>query len=913
MSESATHTDATARRWRAHPRWHAIVRFFAKNKTTSLFWVIGVLFLAWLVFGTIGLFQDHGLAFSSGMPELNQVSDIGAVLAYLTKGALRALVELLSYLVSAEPAHLFDGSVLTGLSRICGLSGFLLLAVGGLSRWAAGTTRALFARNLLERHVVIIGLGGAGRALLEDCNRNRPGQVVVAIDPRRPTVESIRSAGLGVLAFVGNGRDADVFELLAVHKAAHIFISTGDDHRNVDIAGSLRKHLNSHPAIHRDQGVIIAPLVNDRTLLDRICDDTRFLEISKNEQATPSVIRPFSSDETAVRRLFLDRPIAEFTALTVAKRSHIFIVGFGSLGETVLRHALQATLQLESPAPRITIVAEDAPEAKRRFNKRYPGLAKNNLKACGLGDIHIEFAKDTLDQAIDRLAQPAEDWAAHFEVAAASAAEAPFAFTPPQDLERFWPKDPITAIFVCIEEESRSLEIALSLQRTIDRTRCVLAPTFVRLTEDVGLSSALAPSKTEVELSQVIEGFGLDREVFTWREVFEGPWKSHARTGGLLGKLHRAYEEFSDEWDPPAAPAHSLPSRSSPATGEFHALAMTYSRANLTLAEHIAVKMRALGYRPTSWRHRNSETPGDGQGSIEPTLDFLGLKDQWIKAAGGDPKTTVQGPGRETLIALSEFEHKRWILERLIDGWKTGLERDNVEKIHPALRPWNQLTPKTQYFDERHILELDQLVVDDWKKDVAIGVVGPRQTDKQFEQRIRTEVKTKLSQLRDQLRPCAITLISCLAPGADLIFVEVALQVFNSHQVRIIVPQPMPAESLMAGMGAEEKKTYEATRARLLEGRPTADAAPPKERFSREDTWIIDLLPPFFSPRLVTPLADDVDCEPQARKTCNLRRRRLRENQYRLGTHYVAQRSDYLFCIQRNGDVPVSVETRRPG
>jgi len=61
------------------------------------------------------------------------------------------------------------------------------------------------------------------------------------------------------------------------------------------------------------------------------------------------------------------------------------------------------------------------------------------------------------------------------------------------------------------------------------------------------------------------------------------------------------------------------------------------------------------------------------------------------KAIGGsDPSPLViSGP---MLERLAKQEHERWLLGRLLTGWRFGSPRNNRRKIHPALLPWTTLS-----------------------------------------------------------------------------------------------------------------------------------------------------------------------------------------------------------------------------
>jgi len=91
-------------------------------------------------------------------------------------------------------------------------------------------------------------------------------------------------------------------------------------------------------------------------------------------------------------------------------------------------------------------------------------------------------------------------------------------------------------------------------------------------------------------------------------------------------------------------------------------------------------------------------------------IDFY---EQILKAAGfeickkdGPDLIKEFSPGEIDLMARRE--HERWIVERLLNGWSFGKERDNVNKKHPALIPWDspKLTDKDKEYNRETVKEI---------------------------------------------------------------------------------------------------------------------------------------------------------------------------------------------------------------
>ena len=46
----------------------------------------------------------------------------------------------------------------------------------------------------------------------------------------------------------------------------------------------------------------------------------------------------------------------------------------------------------------------------------------------------------------------------------------------------------------------------------------------------------------------------------------------------------------------------------------------------------------------------------------------------------------------QMIEALAEAEHRRWMAEKILAGWRYSEVRDNARKLHPSLRPYSQLS-----------------------------------------------------------------------------------------------------------------------------------------------------------------------------------------------------------------------------
>jgi len=74
--------------------------------------------------------------------------------------------------------------------------------------------------------------------------------------------------------------------------------------------------------------------------------------------------------------------------------------------------------------------------------------------------------------------------------------------------------------------------------------------------------------------------------------------------------------------------------------------------------------------------------------SFEEKLNSVG----YAIASGDSPHPAVTSFDDATILKLSKAEHDRWMNEKLANGWTYAPVRDNAQKHHPMLIPFEQLS-----------------------------------------------------------------------------------------------------------------------------------------------------------------------------------------------------------------------------
>lgn len=97
--------------------------------------------------------------------------------------------------------------------------------------------------------------------------------------------------------------------------------------------------------------------------------------------------------------------------------------------------------------------------------------------------------------------------------------------------------------------------------------------------------------------------------------------------------------------------------------------------ANRMVADHFEIKMRAIGCR---------------LGAIDEVQEITLSKDE--------------------IEVLSIMEHSRWWADRALNGWRFGSTRDDAQKIHPNMVPYEDLSEPDKQKDRDSVMEMTKIL-----------------------------------------------------------------------------------------------------------------------------------------------------------------------------------------------------------
>jgi hypothetical protein len=483
----------------------------------------------------------------------------------------------------------------------------------------AGEIERLRLRQL-SGHVVVCGLGRKGHRLAHDFLSRGERVVVIEKDEENDYLLAAREAGAVVM--LNAAADDAILRQARVAQASLLLAVTGDDGANIETALAARR-LVREEAPGRARPLRVLSHVSDL----RLCGLLRGAKVLTGGKE-PVEAMPFNIHEAAARVLLRDHPLdRERLGPEDSRFVHLCVVGFGQMGESIALQAARLVHVANGSRLRVTIVDRKAEERRQRFLGRCPGFTSVAHLDVLEGD--VEYA-----EVLERIEE--------------------------------WGRDPgrLLNIAVCLDDDRRGIACGLTL---VERLRGRQVPVRVRMSQEVGMSA-------------LVHGTG------------EGHWTGRISVFGMLDRLCTGESVLGEELDRLARRTHedylrrklaegeSLGSR--PALKEWSELDEFFRESNRQQADHIRVKLRAIGCR------------------LEP-------------ASPPDPAPGTFAFTDDEVELLARTEHDRWCARHLLEGWRRGDTRDDVARTHPCIVPWTDLEERYRDNDRaavRQIPELLQLV-----------------------------------------------------------------------------------------------------------------------------------------------------------------------------------------------------------
>ncbi len=496
-------------------------------------------------------------------------------------------------------------------------------------RWlqVARISGALFSLIVAGRLL----LKAIGDGILQRSLRGRRGHVVIFGDGPA-TSDFVGLPGFGQVTQIAHGLEfspgrfahlpgegtlADQAANSAASRARRILVNEDTDERTWQTAMALARHVGDAD--------IVAIL--------------RGLAHSTSE----SRLRSISFSAGVARQVLLAHPPYLLANAMQAPAQHLLILGFGPVGQAILREFLVTCPVLNPERMMVTVVAEGVQEQSAAFMALNPGLSMV---------VDVQFIEGDIlagDEAI--IGQLAERRAA----------------------------SEFCAVYLTVGEDEAVVGQPEALRSLAVKRDIFRAPIFFFSDDGAGLANVrhgaglLGPANaSDAERGEIAARAAAENRIAELSIVPFGTWRNALDGAGLLAPdldaharaVHEAYLSG-------VATSGSGASQDVPANRPWARLDGEYRVSNRRAALHIRAKAYAAGFDLNNWLASTAQ--GRMAHELPPAANAFHIEDP------------------DFVARMSRLEHRRWMCERLLNGWVAGEARNNFRKVHNMLRPFEEL------------------------------------------------------------------------------------------------------------------------------------------------------------------------------------------------------------------------------
>jgi hypothetical protein len=199
-------------------------------------------------------------------------------------------------------------------------------------------------------------------------------------------------------------------------------------------------------------------------------------------------------------------------------------------------------------------------------------------------------------------------------------------------------------ITVCLPDESAGLQVAIEMRNRLDRLGHPAAPLFVRLAKYRALG----------KFAGSVEKLGCFANRFSCFGSLEDLLVPEVFAGSGVDMLARAYHESH---------VGNLPEsrRNTAAARPWDELPELFKMSSRRFADHLHIKLAQSGLR------MNEMASAEILELTPPEID-----------------------------SMAKLEHRRWTIERRLQGWVSGATRSDTKRTHPDLVDWERLPVEVQ-------------------------------------------------------------------------------------------------------------------------------------------------------------------------------------------------------------------------
>ncbi len=578
-------------------------------------------------------------------------------------------------------------------------------------------------------HIVICGLGDKGMRLMNTFAEKGFRVVIIEAQKDHPDIAGCRERN--VLVMIGDASDDVVLDEANTAKAKYLFAVSGDDNTNINIA---RQGKNLAQAGHKvDEKIFLRCYVHvaRSSLRDIFARHELFAKTYDYFDASI-----FNIYETSARVIFEKYP-PDFYAGELCLSTDtipIVVIGFGIMGENIVKQAVRVGHYARWTKLGISIVDHNIKERSEKFIALY-GDGKTP-PSFAVPDISINF--------VDR---------------------DPECLLSSADIIGTAGRQPV-AVYIAVDDDSIGISLALRIRKVLGSDA---TPVIVCMRSS--LSELIKGKEAQFIVDQNIHGLNIHDAACGYQVLIE------EITDELAQTIHSAYvnaqilftkDDFTkstplsllqsvvqdvpimqniDEQNPIDSLNQILkkpdlydclrekhrdvltPKIKRQVAKTKYLRSKTFDRLSVTEQAHILLLNASMlddtypKLYPAKKRENTALVAWEGLNEVMKdanrwSADHLSVKLRSIGFDGQDLSIfdkVANDP--EFFEKLSEMEHRRWMAERLMDGWSYGPKRDYRKKIHDLLIPYGQLAVEEKDKDKNMIQNIKNLVTSaGWKE-----------------------------------------------------------------------------------------------------------------------------------------------------------------------------------------------------
>jgi hypothetical protein len=226
----------------------------------------------------------------------------------------------------------------------------------------------------LRNHIVVCGLGEKGYLITEDTRKLGKEVIVIERDTTNPLLEHVRDSG--VITIIGDAADTSVLEQARLAFAESVYIASGDDAANAEIASQVYRITT----MTKDSRHALSRLSGDIPCFVHVIDPVIGALIKSHEMYTRSddilELRLFNVYERGARYVMdhyapdMYQPISADSDTS----PHILIVGFHNIGQSILRQCALTGHYANGKNISATIIERNVNDIAHRFMYHYPAV-----------------------------------------------------------------------------------------------------------------------------------------------------------------------------------------------------------------------------------------------------------------------------------------------------------------------------------------------------------------------------------------------------------------------------------------------------------------------------------------------------------------------------------------------------------